>query len=146
MAPLRAPRLAIQRLAHMHHGLVHSSFTTMTVPGAIIFPCLNLTNQNRSRFSSSWGRVTAFEQAMQELYGVGWKTKLNSRQRTYVKSHEQRRETRMMKLQELIDAGLEDPDAPRRQPEDEWRAKVERTKEEIRWRRRLLTIHGSLKG
>ncbi|ROV97987.1 hypothetical protein VMCG_07046 [Cytospora schulzeri] len=140
MASLRfpgcAPRLAIQRLNHMN-GLVHSSSTTTTV-----FPRLSLFNQNQARFQSGI-RVTAFEQAMEELYGHSWKEKLNNRQMSYVTFHERQREKRRQELQKAASGAWGSPliREEYRQPEAEWRQKVEKKKADIRWQQKLARFN-----
>lgn len=133
-APSYAPRLAVQRLTHMN-GLVHSSSTT-------VLSRLNLFNQSQARFQSAF-RVTAFEQAMEELYGDAWKEKLNSRQVSYVTFHERQREIRRQELQKKASGAWGSPllEARDRQPESEWREKVERKKADIRWQTKLAAFN-----
>lgn len=142
MASLRAlgstPRLATQRFTHVY-GLAHSSSTTLILPGALS-PRLSLaTIVSHARFTSQ-PRVTAFEQAMREVYGEDWKGKLNCRQRSFVKLHERLREKSLPKA--AVD-GLEDAavQAEDRQPEYQWRKKVEKKKAQIRRRNSFLNPH-----
>ncbi|ROW16715.1 hypothetical protein VPNG_01471 [Cytospora leucostoma] len=141
MASMRAfnsaLRLATQRLPS---GPVRSSSTTLTLPGAI-FSRLQLVNQTQvARFSSEpLPRITAFEQAMQEIYGDNWRQQLNNRQRSFVKHHEVRRE--MRERQRNSAAGSSEADRVRfpeqRQSESEWRDKVDKKKKEIQWQKKL---------
>ncbi|KAK7748705.1 hypothetical protein SLS53_000727 [Cytospora paraplurivora] len=141
MASLRAfnsaLRLATQRLPS---GPVRFSSTTLTLPGAI-FSRLNLVNQTQiARFSSEPPlRVTAFEQAMQEIHGETWKQQLNNRQRSFVKHHEAKREMRERQRKSAADTAEADrvrlPE--QRQSESEWRDKVEKKKKEIQWQKKL---------
>ena len=135
-----APRLAMQRFTKMS-GLFQSSPATATLSGAAMSSCLNLRIQTQARFTSAL-RVTAFEQAMQELYGEAWKQQLNSRQRTFVKFHEQQRQKRTKGVDERKARGWDARYAEgvdERQPEWEWREKVEKKKTEIQWQKKVLS-------
>lgn len=132
--PSYAPSLAVQRLTHMK-GLVNPSATT-------VFPRLNLFNQSQARFKWTL-RVTAFEQAMQELYGDAWKERLNNRQMSFVIYHERSREKRRQELQKKASGAWGAPslEDDNRQPESEWRKKVEKKKADIRWQTKLASFH-----
>lgn len=124
------------------NGLIHSGFVAVTLPGAIL-PRLNQLSQTQARFQSTL-RVTAFEQAMEELYGDTWKERLNSRQSSYVTFHERQRETRRTELQKKAAGAWGAPaleDSENRQPEYQWRRKVEKKKDEIRWQKKLATYN-----
>lgn len=124
------------------NSLVHSSSMAATLPGAVV-PRLNQFNQNQTRFQSAL-RVTAFEQAMEELYGDAWKEKLNNRQMSYVTHHERRREEMRQRLQRKASGAWGAPvldEAEDRQPEPEWRRKVEKKKADIRWQRKLAAYN-----
>lgn len=141
-APSCAPRLAIQRLTHTS-GLGHSGSTTATTPGTNISPRLSPFNQTQARFQSAL-RVTAFEQAMEELYGDAWKEKLNNRQMSYVTLHERRREEMRQTLQKKVSGAWGAPvldKAEDRQSDFEWRRKVEKKKSDIRWQKKLAAYN-----
>lgn len=87
--------------------------------------------------------MTAFEQAMQELYGDAWKERLNSRQVSFVIYHERSREKRRQELQKKASGAWGAPslEDDKRQPESEWRKKVEKKKADIRWQTKLASFH-----
>lgn len=130
----------MQRLTHMC-GLVQSSSVAVTPSRAVLIPGLRLIGQTQARFQSGM-RVTAFEQAMQELYGDTWKHNLNNRQRSYIAHHEQRRQTWQAKEAQRKSSGELDEESQKPvQPTAEWRQKVEKIKSEIMWQKKLQS-HG----
>lgn len=74
---------------------------------------------------------------MQEIYGHAWKQQLNNRQRSFVKHHEMKREIRERQRKSAADPAGADRKPEQRQPESEWRKKVETKKQEIQWQKKL---------
>ncbi|KAI7789038.1 hypothetical protein LA080_005142 [Diaporthe eres] len=74
--------------------------------------------------------LTAFERAMQDVYGVQWKKCLNSKQWGYVRDKEDRRRYSAKKLEQEAEAagGVRPERRPARDDEYDakWHAKVER--------------------
>ncbi|KAK7701107.1 hypothetical protein SLS64_010439 [Diaporthe eres] len=83
--------------------------------------------------------VTAFERAMQDVYGAQWKKCLNGQQRKYVQAKEHQRKHLAKKLVQEAEAagGVRPERRPERRParddeyNAEWRAKVERLRVDL---------------
>lgn len=79
--------------------------------------------------------LTAFERAMQDVYGAQWKECLNSQQWRYVRDKENRRRYSTEKLEQEAEAagGVRPERRPARDDEYDakWRAKVERLRVDL---------------